>query len=245
MSEGEEEIEVSESGQPIFRHKPRERPFEPAISDGSDAEAICSHVESHLGPIDLVYHELLSDLVHIDVHEIKPRPDRNFWTFITTGMSDRPMTVPDGVDDARYAELMICLPPTWKVSDEAFQDEANYWPIGLVKMLSRLPHEYQTWLAPGHTVPNGDPPEPFDPTTKFCCALLVNPQTTPPGFDQVETAPGKVVRFLAVIRLYLEEVDLKLKKGSDEIFQKLTKQGVTELLKPGRKNVARKSIWPF
>jgi hypothetical protein len=236
---------MSEAGQPIFRHQARERDFEFATSDGQAAEAICAHVETHLGPIDVVFHELISDLVHIDVHQIKPTPSRNFWTLITTGMSDRPMTVPDGVDDARFAELMICLPPSWKVSDEAFKDEANYWPVGTLKRLSRLPHEYQTWLAAGHTIPNGDPPEPYAPRAEFCCALIANPLTTPAEFDQVEVAPGKVVRFLSVIPLYLEEVDLKLKKGSDELMKRLEKQGVNEVLKPGRKNVARRSIWPF
>jgi hypothetical protein len=242
----EEEPEVSESGQPIFRHKPKKRDFDIATgSEESAVEAIVDHVETHLGKIDIVFHELISDLVHIDVHQIKPTRERNFWTLITTGMSDRPMTVPEGVTDAHYAELMICLPPSWKISDEAFKDEANYWPIGLLKLLSRLPHEYGTWLAPGHTIPNADPPEPYAPDTKFCCAMLVNPLTTPPEFDQFEAGTGKVIRFLAVIPLYLEEVELKLKQGSDELIKRLEKQGVTEVLKPGRKNVARRSIWPF
>jgi hypothetical protein len=240
-----EEQELSEGGQPIFRHKPREKAFDLVTGDEQSIQAIVDHIETHLGKIDMVFHELISDLVHIDVHEIKPTPERNFWTLVTTGMSDRPMTVPDGVDDARFAELMICLPPSWKVSEKGFQEEANYWPIRLLKILSRLPHEYDTWLAPGHTVPNGDPPEPYVPKTEFCCALVVNPLTTPPEFDQLEVAPGKVVHFLAVIPLYLEEVDLKLKSGSEELFQKLEKQGVTELLKPGRKNVAKRSLWPF
>jgi hypothetical protein len=240
-----EEPEVSEAGQPIFRHKAKEKDFELASGDEQAIQAICDHVETHLGKIDIVFHELVSDLVHIDVHQIKPTPERNYWTLITTGMSDRPMTVPDGIDDAQFAELMICLPPSWKVSDEAFKDEANYWPVRLLKMLSRLPHEYETWLAPGHTVPNGDPPEPYAPKSDFCCGLLVNPLTTPPEFDQIEVAPGKLIRFLAVIPLYLEEVDLKLKKGSEELLKRLEKQGVTEILKPGRKNVAKRSIWPF
>jgi hypothetical protein len=241
----EAEPEVSESGQPILRHKPRERGLELAIGDAQAIEAIERHLEKHLGPVEMVYHELISDLVHIDVHEIKPRAGRNFWTLVTTGMSDRPMTVPEGVDDARYAELMICLPPSWKVSDDAFKDEANYWPIRVLKQLSRLPHEYETWLAPGHTVPNNDPPEPYDASTDFCCAILANPLTTPAEFDRIEVAPDKVVQFLGVIPLYLEEVDLKLKSGSDELFKRLEKQAVNELLKPGRKNVAKRSFWPF
>lgn len=234
-----------ESETPILRHVAREREFEPAIGDENAMQAITDHVEKHLGPIATVYHELISDLVHIDVHEIKPTSKRNFWTLFTTGMSDRPMTVPEGADDARYAELMICLPPSWKLSDEAFKDEVNYWPVGILKMLARLPHEYQTWLAPGHTIPNGDPAEPYVPGTEFCCALIGSPLHAPLGFDRVEVAPDKVVQFLTLIPIHREEMELKLAKGSDELFKKLDKQGVTELLKPGRKNVAKKSRWPF
>jgi hypothetical protein len=241
----EDELEMSEAGQPIFRHKPREKEFEFAIGDEKAIQAIGEHVEKHLGKIEMVFHEILSDLVHIDVHWIKPTPERDFHILFTTGMSDRPMNVPDGVDDARYVELMIGLPPSWPISDEAFQDETNYWPIRLLKVLSRLPHEYDTWLAPGHTVPNNDPPEAYATDTKFCCALLFNPITTPAGFDRLEVTPEKVVNFLGVIALYPEEVNLKLKKGSEELLKRLAKQGVSEVLDPGRKNVARRSLWPF
>ena len=155
------------------------------------------------------------------------------------------MTVPEGAEDTPYAELMICLPPTWKLSEADFQNEANYWPVRLLKYLARMPHEYLTWLAPGHTVPNGDPPEPFHESTEFCCALLANPMTTPPEFDMVEVAPGKVVRFMGVMPMYAEEVDFKLKRGSEELFKRYEKAGVSEVLKPGRKNVAKRSFWPF
>jgi Suppressor of fused protein (SUFU) len=237
--------DVSESGQPIFRHQPRSKEFEFAIGNEEAMEAICQHVETHIGKIDMVFHELISDLVHIDVHQIKPTPERDFWTLVTTGMSDRPMTVPDGAPCSPYAELMICLPSSWPVTQEAFKDEENYWPVRLLKMLSRLPHEYDTWLAPGHTVPNNDPPEPYTPGTEFCCALMTTPLTTPPEFDRLEVSPGKVVEFLGVVVLYEEEVNLKLKKGTEVLGPKLGKAGVTELLQPGRRNVAKRSRWPF
>ena len=248
----DDDREISESGQPIYRHKPRAKDFEFAIGDEASMEAITAHVEQHLGPIDSVFHELISDLVHVDVHLLKPRPDRDFYTLFTTGMSDRPMTLPEGSDVSPYAEMMICLPKSWPIGaiegatmDQIFPGEEAYWPVRLLKVLSRLPHEYDTWLGWGHTVPNGDPAEPYASNTGLCCAIVLNSVTTPDEFDQVEVAPGKVVQFLAVVPLYKEEMDLKMKKGADALIPLFIKHGVNEVLDVRRKNVAKRSIWPF
>jgi hypothetical protein len=239
------EQERSESGQPIWRHEPREKPFEFAIGDEESIEAIDKHITTHIGPVDFVYHEIISDLVHIDVHIVNPTPARNYYTLITSGMSDRPMTVPEGADEYRYAELMICLPPTWSLSDEELKDETNYWPVGLLKILARLPHEYDTWLGPGHTMPNGDPPEPYATNTALCCALLLTPMTTPDAFHRLEISAEKVINFYAVFPLYKKEMDLKLAKGAEGLFEGFEKHQVTEVLNVNRPNVARSRIWPF
>ena len=134
--------------------------FEGASGDSSIDE-ISDHIEKHVGKIHMVFHELVSDQVHIDVHWVKPTTERPFHTLVTSGMSDKPMHSPQGVDDCDYAELSICLPQDWKVSEEDFEDEKNYWPIRWLKFLARFPHEYNTRLFQGHTIPNGDPATPF------------------------------------------------------------------------------------
>jgi hypothetical protein len=40
----------------------------------SKIEAITAHIEQYIGPIDSVLHELISPLVHIDIHVINPTP---------------------------------------------------------------------------------------------------------------------------------------------------------------------------
>src|SRR6185295_19871223 len=99
-----EPSEFSESGDPIYRHQ-REKPFEPARGDEQNIEAIAAHIEKHIGPPDSVFHEIISDLVHIDVHFVAPAPERNFRTLVTSGMSDRPMNAPEGAEHLRYAEM--------------------------------------------------------------------------------------------------------------------------------------------
>ncbi|SEO83260.1 Suppressor of fused protein (SUFU) [Paenibacillus sp. OV219] len=103
--------ELSPSGQPIYRHEARERSLVPAYGNDETIDRITEHVEKYIGPVQTVFHELASDLVHIDILIVAPTKERNFYTLITCGMSDEPMTVPAGAEAYRYAELMICLPP--------------------------------------------------------------------------------------------------------------------------------------
>ena len=240
------EQETSPAGAEILRHQSRERDFEPPIGDESAIEEITAHIEQHLGPVDMVWHELISDLVHVDIHQVPPTDDRPFWTLVTTGMSDRPMTVPEGAEDYTYAEVMLCLPPDWKMSQQDFEDENNYWPIRLLKVLARLPHEYETWLGPGHTIPNGGEEDvPYADNTKFTCALILPPLAlAPPEFAQLEL-DDRTINFYGVWPLYPSEVDFKLNKGLDGLLDKLERNAVTELIDVNRVNACAKSKWKF
>jgi Suppressor of fused protein (SUFU) len=230
---------VSEGGSTVYLHQPRAQSWVPPDLSQSNLAAVDAHIEEHLGQVDFVWHELVSDLVHIDIHVIKPTPQRNWYTLVTSGMSDRPMHSPEGAEDYRYAEVMMCLPPTWKLGQEHFKDEQNYWPIRWLKMLARLPHEYNTWLSYWHTVPNGDPAEPLANNTSLVGIMLVPPMTTHPEFGELLVPPTHTIRFLAVIPLTADEMAFKLSAGASELFDRLERANVTELLNPARKSVLK------
>jgi hypothetical protein len=238
--------EFSESGDPIFRY---EAPSgEEGVSDGDPEliEGITSHVERHLGPIEQVFHELASPIVHVDIHWVTPSRDRPWHTLVTSGMAERRMSVPDGRDDLAYAELMVTLPADWRIGQEAFRDEVNYWPIRWLKILARFPHEYATWLGYAHTIPNGDPPEPFAPSTKLSGMMLMPPLQVPEDFAELTLSPNRNVRFWSLLPLHAEEMELKLQEGSDALLERLDHAGVTDVVDPKRENVAvRKRWWPF
>lgn len=61
---------------------------------GAVHEAIERHVEEHFGPIEFVFHAMPSTGVHVLVTE--PTAERPYRTLVTQGMSNEPMTVPDG-----------------------------------------------------------------------------------------------------------------------------------------------------
>lgn len=239
--------EISPAGVPIFRHDERKRDFAPATENSQTLQAISEHVEKHIGEIDHVFHEIISDLIHLDVLVVKPTKERNYYTLVTSGMSDLPMTVPEGAEQFRFAELMLCLPSDWPVSSEAFESMENYWPIYWLKFMARLPHEYQTWLYLGHTVPNGDPARPFASNTQFSGMILAVPTIVEDlkSFFTLNLPNGNEVHFYSVIPLYQEEMDLKLKHGTDALLEKLEKAGVNEIVNVKRKNTAKKGFLFF
>ena len=127
--------------------------------------------------------------MHIDLHIVMPTEERPAITVVTSGMSERPMRSPAG---DLYAELMLVLPPTWPTPDDPdFESPSGYWPYRLLKELARLPHEYDTLLWTGHTVPNGDPPQPYGPNTKLCGALIAPMLIAPEAPTRSSTATAR------------------------------------------------------
>lgn len=230
----------SDDGTAILRHEARARDFEIAGGDENNIEAISNHIERHIGPVEMVFHELISDLVHIDVHWVKPTEERPFHTLVTSGMSDMPMTVPDELAQLQFAELLVTLPEDWKIDQASFEDEQWYWPVRLLKTLARLPHEYETWLGIGHTVPNDDPPEPYADSTALCGALIVPPITLDEEFHELESPDKGIINFYSVMPLYEEEMNFKLSKGLDKLLTRLEKHSILDIIEIDRTNTCRK-----
>lgn len=228
----------SMSGAPIWKHEARDREFEFATAS-ADMEALEQHITRCIAAPDIVFHEIVSDLVHVDVHWIKPDQSRRFHTLITTGMSDRPMSPPAYASECKYAELLIELPLDWPLTEEAFKDEKNYWPIRLLKYLARFPHEYNTWLWSEHSVGNGDPPQPYHRTTELAAVMLGKAVNLSPDLLRFRCRPDKEVWFFSVIPLYVEEMNFKLSKGADALLTAFNRHLITELIDPGRRNVVR------
>jgi len=101
-------------------------------------------------------------------------------------------------------------------------------------MLARLPHEYETWLGMWHSVPNGDPAEPFAVDTPFCAAMLVPPLRFPDEFRMIRTDDGREIELLAVLPLLRDEIEAKVRYGSDVLLDGFEAHGVTELFDPQR-----------
>jgi hypothetical protein len=234
---------VSLSGSPIFHHT-EAAPFESPRGEEC-IEQISDHIDAHLGKVETVLHEIVSDAVHIDVHLVKPSESFPFARLVTSGMSDLPMTIPGGVEAPVYVELLMTLPGDWRLDQNSFQDEVWYWPVRLLKGLARLPHKYNTWLGFGHTVPNGDPAEPYASSTRLCGAIILPSVTVPDDFHRLRINERKEITFFSVVPLYDEEMNLKLRAGSDELLDRFDRLDISDIVDPLRRNVAKKRFGIF
>lgn len=209
------------------------------------ANAIADHVATHVGPVTNVFHEIKPALVHLDVLVVGPTADRPYTTLVTCGMSDRPMRVPlenpedlGLIPELRYAELLLCLPPEWPLTADAFRHEEHFWPVRWLKKLARLPHQHDGWLGIGHTVPTGDPAAPVAPGVGFGGWLIDEPVLFPVGLRKLRVG-DRAVNFYSAVPLYEEETLVKLRKGGPALAHLLDRGKVSELIDVTRRNLGR------
>lgn len=237
-------------GSKVLRYEGHAHQYRAPENQAEHIEELTSFLEGFLGKSQIVWDEIVSDKVHIDVLPFPPTEERPFWTFVTSGMSDMPMIVPPDLesgDEYRYGEIVISLPENWfplsLLSDfdrHDFTDE-NYWPIRLIKRLARFPHEYAAWLWMPHTLPNGSPAEPYASNTRMSGAILLPPATWDEENWSFRRSDGATVHFLAVYPLYDEEMTVKLSQGSDVLLELIADADFTEVLDTTRPSLATTS----
>lgn len=227
--------EYSKGGSRIYRHQAQDRDW--AAPEHADAEVIEQHVERSIGPIEMVYHEIISDLVHVDIYWVRATEERPFHVLVTGGMSAMPMTLPEGVEASPFAELVVLLPPSWPMEQEAWKDERHYWPIRWLKILARLPHEYGTWLGFGHTIPNGDPAAPFAPDTGLCGMLVLPSLSLAPEVQRVPRPEGGTIDLWTLWPLHEDEMSYKLREGVNALIDRMEEAGLGDVIDPARPSI--------
>jgi Suppressor of fused protein (SUFU) len=228
----------------IVRHaEPTPREF--VGGDSPSLELIVEHIKTHIGDPGTVIHEIASEYVHVDVHVVAPRPDRNFYTLITSGMSAAPMTVPKQVrgQGMEFAELVLCLPNSWNLDTYDIlsgKTSEKDWPVLWLRQLARFPHQYKTWFWWGHSMPNGDPAMPLAPDTGLCGWVLLEPKLVPDAFKLLKRTNGTQILFFAAVPVYREEMAMKIADGAGRLEELFGECKITELVDPNRINVGAK-----
>ena len=193
---------------------------EPEVYSEDEMSAIEQHIQSTFGAFDQVFHELDSPDIHVDICVVPPSERRNYYTLVTMGMGAHRMNVPEELAEYKLerAELAIALPPDWKLDKDSMQEQRWYWPVGLLKVLARLPISNDTWLGFGHTM---DKQSPFAEDTKLKAAILTGPQGVEEGGEVCILPGGEEVNFYQVLPLYREEMEYKLKHDADALLERL------------------------
>ncbi len=231
-------METSKSGQPIYKYENKINNdfIPPVFMNKRHKKKYDLFIENNIGKIETVFHEILSENIHLDIYIVAPRPKSDFYTLITAGMSNLPMNTPKGHSKYKYAELMISLPKTWKLEQESFKDFKNYWPIYNLKWLARFVHDLNTWLGHGHTIPNGNPPEQLDETVNMSGFILL-PSIIYPKARECKLGFFKTVHLYALHPLYTSEMNYKLDYGVNVLLDKFDEYKVSEVVDIDRKSV--------
>ncbi len=234
--------EVSPGGSEIYRYaEPENMGLHMPERYGQYAEEVNAHFAALFpGRNTFVFHELVSDYVHLDVNIMEPTEDEPYYVLYTTGMSDEPMTLPEELSEHRellYAELFWFLPSSWNPGKPGQagteMPESEYWPIRLLKFLARFPHTYHTWLAYGHTVPNGPEYAPLCEETKLGGVAITQFTGDMGGFT---AADGEKMNLLMPIPAYREEIEFKLQYGMEELDKRFNEGGLPMVIDPQRRN---------
>ena len=208
---------------------------------GPERDAILQHIAEHVGPIvGIISVAPVApglppiDLVHVGATESKP-----WQVLVSLGMSAQAMQIPQTFEDEpKYAELVIALPPDWPLEGRALKQVAFRWPLRLVATLASFPAASGQWLSVGHTVPNGEPPQPYFEELGFCGAMLAPPITLLPEFKTLRLDADKELVFHAVVPLFEREMELKVSEGTKALLERFDKQQVCEILDVERRSVA-------
>ena len=191
---------------PIMRHDERKVPQTSSKGDPKLIRTVTRHVEKHIGPVDWVFHDMISDVVHLDLLWVRARPNAPYHTFVTCGMSEKPMNIPESAVGFRHTELLLRLPASWKLESEELEHDRNIWPLFELGMVARMPHIYDSWLGWGHIVANGDPPELIPGSDRFAGAILALPSWLPREARRIRVDKKRLVRLFSVIPLDREEL---------------------------------------
>ena len=164
------------------------------------------------GAIDIAHHDLPALIPHIDVYRIPPTAKRPFYTFLTGGMSDLPMTAPEEFgSESHRIELVF------------YADSDNPEYPNLLRQLAHFPHDNHSWLHWGHTMPNGAPPYPLFNTRALDSLYFIESVVAPDyTLGQRLVWKNEATNLVWVVPISTEECNLKLEKGSDallELFQ--------------------------
>ena len=220
--------ETSPGGSEILRY---ESPSGPRIGLTKEraqfAEARESVYTRHFGEAIKVWHELIPLIPHVDVFTyIRQDQGRDFYTLITGGMSDLEMTLPvEAKGAARRVELIFYC---WEAKEEYLKT---------IQWLAHFPHDFKTWIGPGHTLPTENIPAPLwgSPVLNMILFIPTILKSDATMSDEL-TLADEPVDFLWVVPLTTPECNLKLEKGSKAIFDLFNLHHHPFVFDPNRKS---------
>jgi hypothetical protein len=175
---------------------------------------LLQHISRCFGAPKRVLPEPYPKDIRADAALIPPSPERPWHALITVGMGAFVMNVPPDLIDCELerAELMICLPPNWRVGDPRSEWR---WPLYWLRELAHIPAGKETWLGWGHVVPLD---ERVSKKSEFTGMLLIDPPAYEREASFCELPDGSVVNIYQLLPLFEDEVAYRRAMGTDALL---------------------------
>ena len=190
----------------------------------------------------------ITDIIPLkEIKLVTVNPEYNFEIFqcipekgdyqllITSGLSSRVQKVNEDNKDLARIELYMSLPDYWNFDDKT-------WPIEWLNKVAQVPQKYDTWFGAGDTIPAGSPPQPLDEKLAANHFILTRPIKHADGLSG-EKWLGMPFQLLAVVPIFQEELDYKLKNSYTMLFNKFDKHEVTEHIDIYRTSIYKKRFF--
>lgn len=217
--------------------KPKHYPYIVPEYDGigcdfENLSLIQDHIAKFIAPVSWVWCEIASSVIHLDVLVVDPTDTRPFYTLITSGMSQKPMTptIPE-VSNCKYSELVLFLPADWPLNENEMYKEENFWPISMIKKIALFPHLHNTWFWHGHTYSNQ---LPFHSSTPYSGALIHQASRLSKDFLVMPTAREERTFFHNLTLLHQVELDFYIDHGFERLVKALGDQKLNYIMDPDR-----------
>ena len=198
-----------------------------------DEDEVVECIKEVYGDFQDVLHEVVSTVIHLDVALIPPQEDRVFHTLCTIGAGAYRMEIERDIRTdyhlSEHSEYILYLPSDWKLDEESLKDEANYWPIRLLKNTARIPVWNETWFTMGHTVGSEDG-EAYSEEYPYNSAILTYPAPyVATREDKCNLSSGKTILFHHVFPITQEELEYKNENGTAALLERIFPKGCDEM----------------
>ena len=192
-----------------------------------DGQDIIEYMEQYLGDFDEQIEEIIpGSKVWIDINIIKPTKERNYITLVTTGVSEYPMARVNG--EYKYGELIMKLPPNWKLDKASWSNEKYYWPIKMMRFLGHSAHLSDGYIDETLILPYGtedEQPASFADNTLLSSLMVCKSEDIPPYVFE----DGAKIDYFTLVPITKEEEKLVKELGSSKVMHMLKSKDVVDL----------------
>ena len=198
-----------------------------------DEDEVVECIKEDYGDFQNVLHEVVSTDIHLDVALIPPQEDRDYYTLCTIGAGAYRMEIERDIRIehhlSEHSEYIMYLPPDWKLDEESLNDEANYWPIRLLKNTARLPLLTDSWFTIGHTT-GTEEGMPYSEEYPYNSAILTYPAPfVATRENKCNLSSGKTILFHHILPITQEELEFKNENGTEALLKRIFPKGCDEM----------------